>query len=100
MSEVTQAVRRLTRGSMARVRYRVGGGGDFPSLLRVKTSPGVQSASYKIITRAYSGVNEAIPSAVAVYMWILESSSPSGPSWSLMGIPLPILISRKQGGGF
>ena len=62
----------------------VRGGGDFSSLLRVQTGPGVHPASYKMSTEGFfSGVKAAErrtshPSAVAVYMWTLASTSPVG----------------------
>ena len=63
----------------------VGGGGDFSSLLRVQTGPGVHSASYKMSTggkrRPSVGLATLpLPSAVAVNKWILASTSP----WAFM----------------
>ena len=37
----------------------VGGGGDFSSLLRVQTGPGVHSTSYKMSTGGFPGVKAA-----------------------------------------
>ena len=55
-------------------------GGDFSSLLRVQTGPGVHSASYKMSTGVFPGVKaaERRTSAVAVNMWTLASTSPVG----------------------
>ena len=64
-----------------------GGGGDFSSLLHVQTGSVVHSTSYKISTgefpRGYRRPSVWLatlphPSAVAVNMWTLASTSPVG----------------------
>ena len=51
-------------------------GGDFSSLLRVQTGPGVHSTSYQNECRGCEYVDPCI-------------HIPRGPSWPVMGIPLP-----------
>ena len=50
LGQVAQAARRLATGWTAWVRSRVSEGGDFSSLLRVQTGPGVHSVSCKMKT--------------------------------------------------
>ena len=50
VGQVAQAARRLATGWTARVRSGCRRGGDFSSLLRVQTGPGVHSTSYKVST--------------------------------------------------
>ena len=65
-----------------------GRGGDFSSLLHVQTGPEVHSASYKMSTGGFPRGSRRpsiglatlpLPSAVAVNMWTLASTSPVGP---------------------
>ena len=70
MDQVAQAARRLATGWTARVRK----GG----LFFTPSCPGVHSASYKMSTVLATSVGLAtlpLPSAVALYMWALASTS-------------------------
>ena len=80
----------------------VGGGGDFSSLLRVQTGPGVHSASYKMSTGGLSpGVKAAERRTSHPTSFKCRGCEyvdpcihiPRGPSWPVTGIPLPLRLS-------
>ena len=76
----------------------VGGGGDFSSFVRVQTGPEIHSASYKMSTGGFPrGVKAAErrtshPTSLQCRgcEYVVPCIHvPGGPSWPVMGIPLP-----------
>ena len=65
-------------------------GGDLSLLLRDQTGPGVHSTSYKMSTGEFPrGLRRpSVGLATLHYLGPLHPH-PRGPSWSVMGIPLP-----------
>ena len=66
-------------------------GGEFPSLVRIQTGPGVHSASYKMSTRAFLGVKTtesraSHPTSCNSWLWICGPLHPYPLSVFLAGL--------------